>query len=317
MIKYAKCKKPQKQRVWMFMRIGVSILILVVLLLYLPIHTFLDSLKKISLINWGACVAGAILIHLLGVVKWRLQLRASHVHLNFIEATSCYGAGLFANVCLPTVVGGDVLRTGLAIRIIGRKLAVILGSLMDRLGDVIALCILAAVSCFFVSTVLGSRGYGILAAFALLIISGVVAGVGLLFYQPPLWLPPSARRLAKRLRLGLWRLIRNYRPALIALGLSLCIQSSFVLMNAFLGNDIGMTLPLVIWFFAWPLAKLTALVPISIGGLGVQELALAGLLNPFGVTPALAIAQAILWRGVFTATGLIGGLAWLTLRRAD
>lgn len=309
--------KQKKRRMWVFIRIGVSILILVLLALYLPISTFLDSLKKASLIDWGGCVAGAVLIHILGVFKWRLQLKANHVQLGFVDATSCYCAGLFANVCLPSVVGGDVLRSSMAIRVIGRKLAVILGSLMDRLGDVIALYLLTVLSCFFVSASLGSQRHGLLIIFALVIVLGVGLGIGLLFYHPSQWLPTSVRRQLKRLRLALWRVIRNYRLAIFALGLSLCIQSCFVLLNAFLANGIGIMMPVGIWFFAWPLAKLTALVPISLGGLGVQELTLTGLLKPFGVTPSQALAQALLWRGVFVATGLAGGFIWVALKKIN
>ncbi len=309
--------KPHSRRMWLFIRIGVSILILVLLALYLPISTFIESLKKASLIDWGACVIGAVLIHILGVFKWKLQLKANHVRLGFIDATSCYCAGLFANVCLPSVVGGDVLRSSMAIRIIGRKLAVILGSLMDRLGDVIALYLLTVLSCLFLSTAFGSQRYGILIIFALVIALGAGLGIGLLFYHPSQWLPTSVRRQVKRLRLALWRVIRNYRLAIFALVLSLCIQSCFVLLNAFLASDIGIMMPLGVWFFAWPLAKLTALVPISLGGLGVQELALTSLLKPFGVTPSQALAQALLWRGVFVATGLAGGFIWITIRKVN
>ncbi|MCP3701412.1 MAG: flippase-like domain-containing protein, partial [Alteromonas sp.] len=171
-------------------------------------------------------------------------------------------------------------------------------------------------SCFFASSALGSQRHGILIVFALVIVLGAGMGVGLLFYQPSQWLPTSVLRQLKRVRLALWRVLRNYRLAIFALALSLCIQSCFVLLNAFLGNDIGIMLPLGIWFFAWPLAKLTALMPISLGGLGVQELALTGLLKPFGVTPSQALAQALLWRGVFVATGLAGGFIWITIRKA-
>jgi len=88
------------------------------------------------------------------------------------------------------------------------------------------------------------------------------------------------------------------------------IQASFVLLNAFLGAAIGLQAPLHVWFLAWPLAKLVALLPVSLGGLGVREVALAGLLQPFGVPAALAVAQSLLWETILVAGGLTAGLIW-------
>ncbi len=305
------------KRHWLlrFLRISVTVSILVLFVIYLPLPVLWVSLKKVSLVNWGGCVVGALLAHLLGIVKWRLQLRATHVHLGFGSSARCYCAGLFANVFLPSVVGGDVVRTGLAMRATKSKWNAVIGGLMDRLGDVVGLLLLATLGSLFVPAVLGSKGRIILFVVALGLALIGVSGIGLMWYRPRSWWPLFIRRQAKRLRIALWRVVQNYRLGLIALGLSLCIQSSFVLMNHFLGESIGMVLPLGLWFFVWPLAKLAALIPISLGGIGVQELAFAGLLKPFGVTPALAVAQALLWRGVFVATGLIGGLTWILLDR--
>ena len=64
-----------------------------------------------------------------------------------------------------------------------------------------------------------------------------------------------------------------------------------------------------VWFLAWPLAKLVALVPVSLGGIGVREAALAVFLTPFGVDAALAVAQSLTWEAVLIFSGMISGLA--------
>ena len=302
---------------WTFGRVGISLLIVGLLVFYLPLPVLSTALKRVSLADMGICIGGALCAHFLGIIKWRLQLRAAHVKLGFIDAASSYGAGLFANMWLPSVVGGDVLRTGLAMRLTGRKGAVIVGSLIDRIGDVICLCFLAVLGSFFVPGVLDSLGRSVLTFSAVGLALAGMSGGALLFYRSPRWWPPRVRRQVMHLRIALWRVIQNYRLVFTGLGLSLCIQSIFVLLNAFLGNTIGMVVPLGLWFFAWPLAKLTALIPISLGGLGIQELALSGLLLPFGMTFALTVAQGLLWRGVFIATGLVGGLIWFVLGRIN
>jgi len=74
-------------------------------------------------------------------------------------------------------------------------------------------------------------------------------------------------------------------------------------------------LPLRVWLFAWPLAKLAAVLPLTQGGMGVREAALVALLAPFGASGALVLASGLVWEGVIVAGGLISGLFTLILRQ--
>ena len=62
---------------------------------------------------------------------------------------------------------------------------------------------------------------------------------------------------------------------------------------------------------AWPLAKITALLPVSLGGLGVREAALAVFLAPFAVTGTLAVAEALVWQSILFGFGLLAGAGLL------
>jgi glycosyltransferase 2 family protein len=101
------------------------------------------------------------------------------------------------------------------------------------------------------------------------------------------------------------------RPMLLlaCLALSLGVQTMFVLINMRLGSDVGVNVPLAGWFVAWPLAKLVALAPISLAGLGVREAALVAFMRPYGAPTALVTAAGLLWQSVLVAGGLIGWLA--------
>jgi uncharacterized membrane protein YbhN (UPF0104 family) len=66
---------------------------------------------------------------------------------------------------------------------------------------------------------------------------------------------------------------------------------------------------------AWPLAKLLAVAPVSVAGLGVREASLAGLLSQFGAEPAAVVAVGLLWQSILFAGGLLGGLLLLAFGR--
>jgi uncharacterized membrane protein YbhN (UPF0104 family) len=95
--------------------------------------------------------------------------------------------------------------------------------------------------------------------------------------------------------------------ATLAFMMSVAIQGGFILLNIALAKQIGIAATASLWFFAWPLAKLVALAPISLGGIGVREVAIASLMSPFGIDPALVVAQSLTWEVVLVISGLLAG----------
>ena len=95
------------------------------------------------------------------------------------------------------------------------------------------------------------------------------------------------------------------------------VQSTYILLTALVGISCGLFLPLRVWLFAWPLAKMAAVMPITQGGIGVREAALVLLLVPFGAPAARVLVTGIVWEGVIIAGGLLAGLTALLLRRAE
>ena len=92
-----------------------------------------------------------------------------------------------------------------------------------------------------------------------------------------------------------------------ALLMGMALQTSLVALNWWLGQRCGIDIAFQAWLFAWPMAKISALVPVTQGGIGVREAALAALLAPFGVAPVLAVAAGLVFQGVIISGGLLGG----------
>jgi uncharacterized membrane protein YbhN (UPF0104 family) len=93
------------------------------------------------------------------------------------------------------------------------------------------------------------------------------------------------------------------------------IQATFILLNALLAISCGLFEPFRVWLFAWPLAKIAALLPLTQGGMGIREAVLVALLLPFGATAPLVLAAGLVWEGIIIAGGLISGLIAFLLRR--
>lgn len=298
-----------------WLKAAISATLLALLLVILPWQEVREAIARVPPAVWLGVLGGFVAGHALGIVKWRLFVNAARAGIGGADAVLCYSAGLFTNLCLPSIIGGDIVRIALAGKVTRRPEAALWGGVMDRLTDLLALALLVLVG-------------GVLARdhvqgwFAQALTVALAVGFGLVVLALPLVLrrplaawPRRVRRPLGRGLVGLRRLWRRPALALLGLGLSLTIQGSFVLLNAWLGRSIGIDVGLAAWFLVWPLAKLTALLPISLGGLAVREGSLAALLLPFGVPAALSVVCSLLWQSVLIAGGLLGGLAWLILGR--
>lgn len=289
-------------------RLAGSVAVLLLLFHFLPVSQVGATLRRLPAGLWTFCLLAYLAAHLVGVAKWRLMVNLAGSGLNYPQAARCYFAGLFATLFLPSIVGGDVVRATLALRMGRTKAGVLLGSFFDRLLDLAALALIAA----FGATLLpgtvppASRRIflGIAALFVLL--AAVLTGIAVIF---------PARKFSYRVRRKLVRLRRAARSmaqqplrVTAALSLGISVQSSFVALTALLAAASGLHLVFRAWLFAWPLAKLSAVLPLTQGGIGVREAALVALLVPFGARPVLTVAVALAWEAIIITGGLAAGL---------
>jgi len=291
-----------------WVRIAGSLLILGLLLAFLPLHKIGAALRRIPLGVWLWILTGYLTTHVLGVLKWRLTLHLSNARLTFAQALRCYFAGLFGTVFLPSVVGGDIVRMGLAFRIERNRAGVLLGSLVDRLLDTISLAVVAGIGVLLLPGALDPRHRRAFIALAV-VFTMAFAGLFVLLKAVP-W-----RRLPFKLRRGLvkvrwaWRSMASMpHYVLVSLLLGIIIQTNLVALAAWIAGACGLHVPFRVWLLVWPLAKLLALVPLTLGGLGIREAGLVALLAPFGAPAALAVAAGLAWESIIIAGGLVAGL---------
>ena len=123
------------------------------------------------------------------------------------------------------------------------------------------------------------------------------------------------RRLA-RVRHAFRMVSSRSHVLFLALVMGTGIQMTFLLLTMCIAVLCGLSLPVAAWLFAWPLAKLAAVLPLTQGGIGVREAALVGLLATFGAPASLVLAAGLVWEGVIIAGGLIAGAVAFAVGRS-
>ncbi|HGY90879.1 MAG TPA: flippase-like domain-containing protein [Planctomycetes bacterium] len=302
-----------RRRLRIAIRVLVSAALLVLVFQLVEPKHLLAALRRCSVTAWTLSLLAFVLLHMASAMKWRLFLSLAGVKLTAGDALSCYAAGLFANLCLPSLLGGDVVRAGLLFSKGHRPSRLVVAGLADRLSDILALGLLILLGAGFSWGALPRElveSRWTLALLPLIALSALVAAFVLLGRLPYRRLPRSAAKPLLGLAKGARTLAR--RPGLAAAGLavSLTLQTGFVLVNLGLGRALGMSLSNGLWFLLWPLAKVAAMAPLSLGGLGVREAAFAALTSVFGDS-RLAVAESLVWESILFAGGLVGGLFFL------
>lgn len=297
-------------RRWLIRAAG-SALFLAILFWFVPIGLVITGISRVGwplfLMVWVLFLAG----HGAAAAKWWALLGR---HMPFVTAVRAHGAGLAANLCLPGAAGGDVVRAGMAQLAMKDGGRVVSGSVADRLIDMIALAILAAIGLTGVATA-GQWGGTVVIVLAAMILA-LSACLWVLPHTVPLVLDrlpnlPGAG-FARRVAQEFGALGRKPLLVLFALALSVGIQALFVFLAMQLGHAIGVPLGWAVWYLAWPLAKLLAVLPVALNGLGLREATLAGLMVPFGAEAADVIAAGLAWQVVLFASGGLGAvLLWV------
>ena len=127
-------------------------------------------------------------------------------------------------------------------------------------------------------------------------------------------MPPGLARLLRLVSERAAEFREHPREMLTATLLSFVVQVANAVLAWLLGEALGLPVPAAYYGVLAPLVALVALLPISLNGMGLRELATVVLLRPMGVGAAEAVTLAVLSFAVSAAASL-GGAGVLLLGR--
>lgn len=240
--------------------------------------------------------------------RWYALLRAAGEKVTYISSLRLTFAGLFGNNFLPSTIGGDGIRLAGAIQA-GWHGAVVAASLvMDRLVGMFGMAVFLPLTLPKVIAQFGTDG---LFGFGSLAIAGIVHGepppTGDLSWTRRLW--RRGIRLLKRV----WETIVLWmkRPQ----SLLLPVLFTFIHMLFTFGMLwvilVGLGDPLSFWEVGglWGMVYFITLLPISIGGIGLQEWAIWLTFHQIGgISEPHSLTIALLFRTLMMLTSLPGAV---------
>jgi len=261
-----------------------------------------------------------VMVVFLSASRWWLLLMHAHVAMPFFKAVPSYYLGVFSNNFLPTGFGGDTVRI-LHMRAHGISMkSLVSASVVDRAVGFATIFIVGIFGVFATEelpipehtkmTLLGFFSGGILVVAWLLSKRGGHL-IGTL----------EKKYRHKRVRGWLLEVLRtcySYRNdknrILVAMAISVGGYALVILTYYLLGRGLGLNVSIETYTVTIPAVFIAASLPISIGGLGIREGTLVGMLVASGADLHLAITLSLLYLIVFWCSTLPGALVPLFSR---
>lgn len=244
-----------------------------------------SAIRRVSFGYFLLAVLSLFISRLFAVSRWHVLLKSAGVRISFLRTTMLTFTGNFSSNFLPTTIGGDVARLAGAMQL-GYDRAICLASLVaDRL--------------------IGMTGMGLVLPLGLIPVFSMPGGAAQSIALSALIqkVVDFGRRTFESLSIWLKKPLALTGSLLATIGNQAFIYLAIYLL--LLGIDHGVPYWLVAGLYT--LTYFVTLIPISINGLGVQELSLAFLLSQFGGTTSSESATiALLTRILFIIASLPG-----------
>jgi uncharacterized membrane protein YbhN (UPF0104 family) len=300
----------RSKRIWgVVLRLALSGALLGYLFSRLDRGELASAMAETQATGWLLAVLIYLVSQILSGIRWGTLARPIGFRLGWLRFQQLYFEGMFFSLCLPSSIGGDVIK---ALRLGGDGRGRILAActvLADRVAGLLAIVIIGL-------TALAHRRYGLELVESLgagfVLLAATLVGTRIMFalLNWPAGRIPDHHPIAHMLE----RLLPYHHHPYVfwsAIGWSLVLQGLNVVTVMALGHALGLPLPAAAYCVAVPLVSLMTALPISLNGVGVREGGLVWVLAPYGVSEAQGIALGLLWFSVTVATGLIGGLVYL------
>lgn len=264
----------------------LSIAVMIFLLSRVGWREALENFGKIPLITFVLMITFATISRLSTFARWHTLLKVSPIPVKPIESLKLTYAGLFSSNVLPTTIGGDVVRLAGALRVGLASPLATASLIMDRLVGMFGMTLALPFSLTFLEKIQVKL---------LTENSFAFASTGFLA-KAVTWIKKYLEQVLQSL--GYW--IKKPGILLTALAFTLIHQACIYFIIKLFLNGMGEDLPILTIAGIWSLTYFITLLPISINGLGLQEVTVTNLFTAIGgismqTSIALAIFLRILW----------------------
>lgn len=256
-------------------------------------------------------LVSVLLSHVIVVLRWGIILGDRTIP--FIDLLKIYGIGLFSNNFLPTGIGGDGVRAALLGKTVRLRKA-IFSIVFDRvLGLITLVMMLAAITRMGTAITLEPSILKAVRWFWELVIVFIsLSGLGLGLYFGSSWVRKRVKQwygsLENRMDLPEWQAQEWAKRLLFGFSLSVLSQIFQATAVWMIYYALSSVIPFLAALWVVILGGLSAVVPISINGIGVVEGIYVFVLENYHLDVTIIIMGAFIKRIMAILFSIVGGV---------
>lgn len=294
------------------LRFGVSLGLLILVLFFADWKEVWEVLRHVE----GYWIAAALGLATLDRVainwRWQILLEARGVHVGFMKLFRVQLAANFLGQFLPGSLGLDALRIAALCRAGEPAAAVIAATFVDRISLALATLVLGAAMMLLVANSLIPQDV----MNVVFVVTACVIAIGAFCLYKPVrtWVrltllprvPERFRQILHDVADASLTYSREYRAMgllVVATALTFLVRIYFAQTLAF---AVGLNLSILKLLMVIPILWIIVMLPITVGGIGVQDAGYVALLAFLGVPAALAVSMSLIEHVVTRLASLPG-----------
>ncbi len=294
-----------------FLRVGLALLFLFLALRSVSLTDLKRGFTGEAALAVVVASALYFLLQSLSATRWWLLSHASSLPMKWTDALTAFYSGMFFNLFLPGLVGGDAVRAYLVARKAHQSLATSLGVVYaDRtlgLLVLIAVGIVSALAVHYRGPLVWSSL--MLGASAVLFLSALLVFASQLLSR---WLKGEWGKRVGRFGGGITSFLHQPGILLLVLPIAVLYHLSLIALLQMVGRAVGLegvgfpTFALIV-----SAGTVIGALPVTVHGLGLREWAVAQMAPLLSIPSHRLLLWALLWRLISWLVCLPGGLVYL------
>jgi len=253
--------------------------------------------------------------------RWWTVLDTHALGYSFRELLPQYFIGSFFSILLPTSTGGDLFRMYFIYRQGHGAAKAVSPVIIERVIGLVTMVGLATFALLFVkydSPVYSALSLTLPPVFLIMVLALAALGLDPTYWPVHRFIERWTRYRLVNAALGIAETVHDYlrQPGMVVrlVMLTVLLQITEIVVFYILGRGVGADLPLVAYAVAVPMMFVVSSLPITVGGLGVRELAAVELFRAGGMATGQAATIALLFIPILLLASLPGLVAFLRTR---
>jgi glycosyltransferase 2 family protein len=288
-------------------RAGLGLIVVAVLLWHYDARPIFRILSRERPAYFVAVVALYLAGQAMCAYRWQLLAAILKIRGRFSEFLAYLFVGIFTNLFVPGLLGGDAARSVYLGRRRARMGEAIASVVADRVVGLLGLFWLAAIAGAFLNFAAIPRS-----VIAPTIAVGAISFAGFLFGPLVARLIHLMPRPIRRAGGMVAPYLHHPATLIVPIALSIILQIVLATSQYLLAVGLGMSVSLTLFILCVPIANVFASLPLTLNGLGLRESAYLVLFGMAGMRKEDAIALGLLWFAATALGGLTGAIAFVT-----